>query len=144
MKVILTTDVLKVGNKDDVLDLKDGFAHNVLISKGKAILATEQALSQLASKKARIERERQEQNKIFEELISEIDNKKVTIKSKSNEKGVLFKGVSPKEVSQAIKDLTGADLDEKYFVMEHIKTVGTHSVTIKKGDLVGKCQIIVE
>ena len=113
MKVILLIDVPKIGKKDDVLELKDGFAHNVLISKGKAILATPQALSQLESKKAKREREKQEENKTFSSLVSEINNKKITIKAKANDKGVLFKSVTPKDVSIAIKNLIGETVDDK-------------------------------
>ena len=144
MKVILLIDVPKIGKKDDVLDLKDGFAHNVLISKGKAVLATPQALSQLEAKKAKRERERQEENKIFASLVSEINNKKITIKSKVNDKGVLFKSVTPRDVSSAIKNLTGESIDDKYIIMDHIKTLGRHSVIIKKGNSEGECEIIVE
>jgi large subunit ribosomal protein L9 len=144
MKVILLIDVPKIGKKDDVLDLKDGFAHNVLISKGKAVLATPQALSQLEAKKAKRERERQEENKIFASLVSEINNKKIAIKSKANDKGVLFKSVTPRDVSSAIKNLTGESIDDKYIIMDHIKTLGKHMVIIKKGSLEGECEIIVE
>lgn len=144
MKVILLIDVPKIGKKDDVLELKDGFAHNVLISKGKAILATPQALSQLESKKAKREREKQEENKTFSSLVSEINNKKITIKAKANDKGVLFKSVTPKDVSIAIKNLIGETVDDKYIIMEHIKSIGKHSVVLKKGNLEGMCEIIVE
>lgn len=144
MKVILLTDVPKIGKKDDVLELKDGFALNVLVSKGKAILATSSALAQLSSKKAKKEKEREEENKVFESLIAEINNKKITIKAKANEKGVLFKAVTPKEVSQAIKETIGANFEEKYIVMNHIKNKGSHKVALKKGSLEGMCEIIVE
>lgn len=144
MRVILLIDVPKIGKKDDVLDLKDGFAHNVLISKGKAILATSQALSQLEAKKAKRQREKEEENKIFASLVKEINNKKIKIKAKANEKGVLFKSVTEKDVSQAIKDLIGESIDEKYIITEHIKSLGKHSVIIKKGELEGECEIIVE
>lgn len=144
MKVILLIDVPKIGKKDDVLDLKDGFAHNVLISKGKAILATPQALSQLDAKKAKRERERQEENKSFAALVAEINNKKITIKAKANDKGVLFKSVTPRDVSLEIKNLTGENIDEKYLVMDHIKSLGKHTVVLRKGDLEGECEVIVE
>lgn len=144
MKVILLIDVPKIGKKDDVLDLKDGFAHNVLISRGKAVLATPQALSQLEAKKAKRQREREEENKTFEALVSEINNKKITIKAKANDKGVLFKSVTARDVSDAIKKLTGEHIDDKYLVMEHIKSTGKHSVILRKGNLEGKCEIIVE
>ena len=71
--------------------LKDGFAHNVLISKGKAILATPQALSQLEAKINKRKREKQEEEKAFKELILKVNDITVSIKAKANEKGILFK-----------------------------------------------------
>lgn len=144
MKVILTTDVLKVGNRDDIKELSAGYAENVLISKGKAILATPKALADLANRKSSLIKKKEDEAKAFASLISTIDNKKVLIKVKTNEKGHLFKAVSQSDVSKAIKDLTGLTIDENTIIMDHIKEIGSHSVMIKRGDLSGKCEIQVE
>ena len=144
MKVILTTDVPKVGNRDEVKELSEGYAQNVLISKGKAILATPKALADLENRRSSLKKKREDEASAFASLIATIDNKKVLIKVKANEKGHLFKAVSPIDVVKAIKDLTGLELDEHTVVMEHIKEVGMHSVIIKRGDLKGKCEIEVE
>ena len=144
MKVILITDVPKVGNRDDIKELSAGYAENVLISKGKAILATPKALADLANRKSSLIKKREDEAKAFASLISTIDNKKILIKVKTNEKGHLFKAVSQSDISKAIKDLTGLMIDEGTIIMDHIKEVGSHSVVIKKGDLSGKCEIQVE
>ena len=80
----------------------------------------------------------------FSKLIASIDNTTVTIKVKANEKGHLFKAVSPRDVVEAIKSTAGVEIDEDSVVMDHIKELGTHSVTIKKGDMKGKCQVVVQ
>lgn len=144
MKVILLIDVPKIGKKDDVLDLKDGFAHNVLISKGKAVLATPQALSQLEAKINKRKREKQEEEKAFKDLVSKINNISISIKSKANEKGILFKSVTEKEITDAIRNKMGVELENKCIVMDHIKTLGEHKVLIQRGNLSGECKIIVE
>jgi len=144
MKVILLTDIPKVGNKYDVKDFKEGYAQNVLLSKGLAEIATPQALGRLAARRAQIDKAKEEEMKAFNELISSVNNKVITIKVKSNEKGHLFKAVSPRDVVEAIKQSSGVDVDEDTLVMEHIKELGTYSILIKKGDKKGKCQIVVE
>jgi len=144
MKVILLTDIPKVGNKYDVKDFKEGYAQNVLLSKGLAEIATPQALGRLAARRAQIDKAKEEEMKAFKELISSVNNKVITIKVKSNEKGHLFKAVSPRDVVEAIKQSSGVDVDEDTLVMEHIKELGTYSILIKKGDKKGKCQIVVE
>lgn len=143
MKVILTQDVLKIGKKDDVLEFKEGFAQNVLLSKGKAILATPQALAQLASKKASQEKKREDEMKLFESLIASINNTKLEIKAKTNEKGHLFKSIGPRDIVQAVKGMTGTDIDESAVNMKPIKEIGTYNVEIKKANKKGNCEVIV-
>jgi len=143
MKVILLTDVPKVGKRYDVKEFKDGYAINVLISKGLAEQATPHALAKLEHKKGELIKKRKEETEAFAKLIASIDNTAVTIKVKANEKGHLFKAVSPRDVVDAIKATSGVDVEESAVVMDHIKELGNHSVVIKKGDMKGKCQVVV-
>jgi large subunit ribosomal protein L9 len=144
MKVILLTDIPKVGNKYDVKDFKEGYAQNVLLSKGLAELATPQALAKLEAHKAHTVKKKEEEMKIFEDLISMVGKTTVTIFAKANEKGHLFKAVNPHDVAEAIKKSSGVEVDEHAIVMDHIKELGMHTVRIKKGEREGKCQIVVE
>ena len=50
MKIILIEDVQNLGYKDDVVEVKNGYARNFLLPQKKAILATDSALKQLAEK----------------------------------------------------------------------------------------------
>ena len=143
MKVILLTDIPKVGNRYDVKDFKEGYAQNVLLSKGLAILATKAELAKIEDRKKQMLRKKEEEMESFNNLISSVGNKIISIKAKANEKGHLFKAVGPHDVVLAIKDITGIDLDEKSITMEHIKTLGSHKVLIKKGDKKGECEILV-
>ena len=145
MKVILLTDIPKIGNRYDVKEFKDGYAINVLISKGLAEMATPHALAKLASKKTEIDKKRLEEEKAFESLIATIDNTSVTILAKANEKGHLFKSISAYDIVNAIKDSSGVIVDENSIIITgHIKEIGSHKVTIKKGNREGKCEILVE
>lgn len=144
MKVILLTDIPKVGNKYDIKDFKEGYAQNVLLSKGLACLATKAELAKLEDRKRLIQKKRDEEIKNFEDLISSVSDKIITIKAKANEKGHLFKAVGPHDVISAIKEISGIQIDEHSLIMEHIKTLGSHTVSIKKGDRRGECKIIIE
>lgn len=144
MKVILLTDIPKVGNKYDVKDFKEGYAQNVLLAKGLACLATKQELSKLENRKRLIEKKREEEIESFNTLISSVGNKIITIKAKANEKGHLFKSVCPQDIAFAIKQFTGIEIEEKSIKMDHIKVIGIHTISIKKGDKRGDCQIKVE
>ena len=142
MKIILTTDVPKVGNRYDLKEFKDGYA-NVLIAKGLALLATPKAIADLENKKASMSRKKEEEMKVFESIIASIDNKKIEIKVKANDKGHLFKAVNAVDVAKAIMDITGVQLDVDSIIMEYIKEVGSHTVEIKKGNKKGKCEVLI-
>lgn len=143
MKIILTTDVPKMGNKYDIKDFKNGYA-NLLISKSLAILATPAALSNLENMKKEGEKKKEEGIKAFDSLVSSINNTKLNIKVKANEKGHLFKAVGPRDIVQAVKKVTGIDIDEGSIVMEHIKEIGIHKIEIKKGSKKGICEVVIE
>jgi len=144
MKVILLTDIPKVGNKYDVKDFKEGYAQNVLLSKGLACLATKAELAKLEDRKRVMKKKKDEEIEAFKNLISSVSGKSITIKAKANEKGNLFKAVSPHDVFIAIKEAIDVEIDEKSLFMDHIKNIGNHTISIKKGDMKGECQIIVE
>lgn len=144
MKVILLTDVPKVGNRYDVKDLKEGYAQNVLIARGLACLATEKELAKIEQRKKESEKRKLEEIRSFEELINAVNDKKIIIKTKTNEKGNLFKSINNHDVRDAIKKETGLEIEDKFIVMDHIKTVGLHKVLIKMGDKKGECTLEVQ
>ncbi len=143
MKVILITDVPKVGNKYDVKEFKEGYAQNVLISKGLAIMATPGELAKLEDRKRKMEKKKEEETTLFNDLISSVNNKIISIKIKANDKGHLFKAVGPQDVVRAIKESIGIEIEEKAIIMDHIKSIGSYKITIKKGDQKGECEISV-
>ena len=143
MKIILTTDVPKIGNKYDIKDFKNGYA-NLIMSKGLAILATPAALSNLENMKKEGEKKKEEGMKAFDSLVSSINNTKLNIKVKANEKGHLFKAVGPRDIVGAVKKVTGVDIDEGSIIMENIKEIGTHKIEIKKGSKKGICEVVIE
>jgi large subunit ribosomal protein L9 len=144
MKVILLTDIPKVGNKYDVKDFKEGYAQNVLLAKGLACLATKAELAKLEDRKRISEKRREEEIKSFQDLISSVGNKVITIKAKANEKGHLFKAVGSSDIVHAIKELTGISIEEKSLKLDHIKSIGQYDIQIKKGDMKGECKVVVE
>lgn len=143
MKVILLTDVPKVGNKYDVKDFKDGYAQNVLIARGLAILATPAELNKLEDRKKISNEKKKKEMQTFLDLISDINNKTIEIKVKANEKGHLFKAVNPRDVAEAIKTITNIVIEEKYIKMEPIKSIGLHKILIEKEGRKGECEVSI-
>ncbi len=145
MKVILTKDVVKIGNKYDVKEFSDGYAQNVLISKGLAIRATPVELAKLEERKKAQQKRKQDEDKQFNDVIAKVKENNIVLKIKSNEKGHLFRSVQKDEIVKIIKDLTSYDISLENITFKNvIKEVGHHTVLIKKGDVSGEFSIIVE
>lgn len=142
MKVILIKDVVKIGNKDSVLEFADGYAQNVLIAKGLAIRATPHELSKLEDRKKKLTAQKDEDNRAFDTLILSLSKNVLDIKVNSNDKGHLFSAIQKNTIKQKIFENLGIEIDEANIILpKPIKEVGTHMVMIKKGDREGEFKV---
>ena len=131
MKLILKENVTNLGYKDDVVEVKDGYGRNYLIPQGKAIIASNAALKQLA------EDLKQRAHKIAkikadaEEAAKAIEGIKLTISAKTSATGTVFGSVGAAQISEAFEKL-GHNIDRKIvFVKGTVKEVGVYTATIK-------------
>ena len=158
MKVILLEDVKSVGKKDEVVEVNNGYARNVLFRKNLGIEATKKALNDLKLRKANDDKLAAEViatddqvDRLFEEikmelmeeiaknpnssgselLAKEIEEKQLVLKMKVGEGGRTFGSISTKEIAAEAKKQLGYDLDKKKMHCEPIKNLGFHDVTIK-------------
>ncbi len=102
MKVILKTDVKKVGKKGEIVEVSDGYARNFLINKGLAVQATAKSLEILADQKAQ---EAQHQQILKEEALKlkeELKDMVFEFKVKSGKEGRVFGSVSTKQIHEAL------------------------------------------
>lgn len=145
MKVILTKDVIKVGNKYDVKEFSDGYAQNVLISKGLAIRATPNELAKLEERKKSLNKKREDEDNKFSSAINKIRESSIVLKIKSNEKGHLFRSVQKDEILKIFKDLAQYEISEDNITFQKvIKEIGMHTIIVKKGGITSEFNIKVE
>ena len=132
MKVILKKDVKGTGKAGDVVKVSDGCARNKLIPSGEAVEATKQNIRAIEKEKAlKAEQEAQEKAEA-QEIAAELEAKTIVIKVKTGEGGKLFGSITNKDVSEAIKEQTGRDVDKKKIELANpIKQVGSFTVQIK-------------
>jgi len=137
MKVILLKDVPKVGLRNDIRQVKDGYALNLLIPRKLAIHASPQALKNLENIKAR-ETEKVKVNlENLEKELKKIGD--IKIKVKANEKGHLFAGIGKEEIREA------SGIPEENIVLKTpLKEVGEHEIEIKVGEKSKKVKVILE
>jgi large subunit ribosomal protein L9 len=129
MKVILLKDVKKIGRKYDVKNVADGFAINSLIPSGSAVPATGNYLKMIEEKKKQTELAKENFKKSFEEATNKLQDKRLLIKGKINEKGHLFAGIHVDQIIEEFKKQTGMLLEKDMFDLEKpVKEVGEHDI----------------
>ena len=132
MEIILLQDVERLGSKDDIVKVKDGFGRNYLIPQKKAIVATPTAKKVLAENiKQRAHKEAKLKNEALA-IADKLVNKKITIGAKTSSLGKIFGSVNTIQIAEAINK-KGFEIDRKQIMLpeDHIKEVGTYKAKIK-------------
>lgn len=132
VKVILRSDVAKVGKKGDVIDVSPGFARNFLVAKGMAMPASDGAIAQAGAMRrardARDARDREAAEQIARVLVPKV----VRIPAKAGTEGRLFGSVTVADVVAAVESQSGIELDRRRIhLADPIKTLGVHEVPVK-------------
>lgn len=131
MKIILKENVARLGYKDDIVEVKDGYGRNYLIPKGLGVIANESSLKRLA------EEQKQRAHKLAkikadaEELAKSIEGIKLTITAKSSATGTIFGSVNAAHISEALRQ-AGHEIDRKLIdLKEPIKQLGTYTAVFR-------------
>lgn len=132
MQVILLQDVKALGKKGEIVNVNDGYARNFILPKKLGVEANGKNMNDLKLQKANEEKVAQQLLDDAKELAKKIEAGKVELKIKIGEGGRAFGAVSSKEISAAVKDQMGYDVDKKKIQLkDSIKTLGTHDVPVK-------------
>ena len=134
VKVLLVSDVEKLGWLGDIVEVNDGFARNYLIPYGLAKVPTEANLRAIADEKASRAKGRIEQRKRLEKAAAEVEGAEAVIAAKANEQGHLFGSVSPGQIATNLREQGFAVADGVVYLSENIKEVGSSQVTLKFGE----------
>ncbi len=132
MQVILLQDVKALGKKGEIVNVNDGYARNFILPKKLGVEANGKNLNDLKLQKANEDKVAQQLWDDAKELGAKLEAGKIELKIKVGEGGRAFGAVSSKEISAAIKEQMGYDVDKKKIQLKDaIKTLGTHDVAIK-------------
>ena len=132
MEIILLQDIANLGEKNDIVIVKNGYARNYLIPKGYAINATrsakkmhEENIKQRAHKEAKLIQE-------AEQVVEKLKDVKITIGAKTSSKGKIFGSVNTIQISEKLNEM-GFEIDRKKISIKEdlIKEVGTYHANIK-------------
>ncbi|HPR33570.1 MAG TPA: 50S ribosomal protein L9 [Prolixibacteraceae bacterium] len=132
MEIILKQDVHRLGSKDDIVKVRDGYGRNYLIPQGMAIVATESAKKVLAEN---IRQRAHKEAKLKDEalvLAEKLKALSITIGAKTSSTGKIFGSVNNIQLAEAIA-AQGIEIDRKNITIprDGVKEVGRHSAKIK-------------
>jgi len=146
MEVILTRDVEKLGKRGDVVNVSAGYARNFLFPKKLAEEATPKNIKKWEKEKEIIELKEEEMRAELQTKAEKIRNLALEIEAKAGEGGRLFGSVTAGDIAEAIKEITGEEIDRKKIQLEEpIKSLGTFPLKIKfSPDVVSEITVIVK
>lgn len=143
MKVVLLQDVAKIGRRNAVVEVPDGFARNRLIPMKQALPATKDNLARVLQQKAHAEESKRHEAATVAASLTSLSASPLTIKVEANEKGHLFKGVT-KDMIAAATEANSTPLPAAALVLSTpIKDVGEHEVGVSLLGVTGTFTITV-
>ena len=131
MKVLLCEDVKRLGWLGDVVEVNEGYARNYLLPQGIAKVATEANIRAIAKDKAKRAEQRIQERTRLDEAAKAVDGAEAVLAAKANEQGVLFGSITAGQIAANLREQGFEVADEVVRLPEHIKQVGTHSVTLR-------------
>jgi large subunit ribosomal protein L9 len=130
MEVILLERVTRLGQMGDVVRVKDGFARNFLLPRGKALRATTENRTRFESMKSDLQAKSQALKTEASGVADELNGKSFTVVRQASEAGQLFGSVSPRDLVHLISE-AGYSINRNQIALNTpIKTIGQHSVPL--------------
>ena len=133
MQIILIQDVKNLGYKNDIVNVKPGYARNYLIPQGMAILATESARKVLAENMRQQAYKQEKIKKEAQDIATLLDGLTLRIPAKAAATGKIFGSVNNVQIANAIKEAKGIEIDRKQIMIDDdtIKEVGNYTAKIR-------------
>lgn len=127
MEVILLERVGKLGQMGDVVRVKDGFARNFLLPRGKALRATTDNKARFEEMKAELQAKNLERKGGAEKVAAGLNGKTIVVIRQASESGQLFGSVSPRDIAGEL----GAEVNRSQVTLNApIKTIGKYTVPL--------------
>ena len=144
MKILLVSDVERLGWLGDVVEVNPGYARNYLLPQGLGVVATEGNLKSIAEEKAKRAEQRTKEQERLEEVVAAVAGAEAVIAAKANVQGHLFGSVTAGQIAVNLREQGFEVADEVVQLAESIKEVGTHSVKLKFAeDLTATVSVVV-
>ena len=130
MKIILTTNIKKLGKIGELVEVKDGFARNFLLPNNMALRKSKKNLEHYQKIKEEIQIKENKKHEEANKIINKIKKLKIEFNKEADEKDQLYGSISKKEIINYLKVndiiINSDDIDMK----NSIRTLGEHEVIL--------------
>jgi large subunit ribosomal protein L9 len=125
MEIILKEDIIGLGFKNDIVNVKSGYGRNYLIPQGKGVIASPSAKKILAENLKQQAHKIAAQKVAAEEKAAVLEGVALEIAAKVSATGQLYGSVGAAQVAEALAKL-GKEIDRKIITMKDAKKVGDY------------------
>ena len=135
MQVILIQDVDNLGGTNELVSVKNGYARNFLIPQKKAVEANSSNLKKMEEKQKQFAKKEAKLLSEINSVISVLKESPLKIGAKTGTSGKIFGSVTSLQVSRAIRDQKGYEIDRKRIsINDDVKELGSYKATIDFGN----------
>ena len=130
MKVILTTNIKKIGKIGDLVDVKDGYARNFLFPKKMALRENKKNLEYYEKIKDEINIKESKKIEDAKKIIEKIKLLNIAFNREADEKDQLYGSISKKEIINFLKDNEIIIHSDDIQMQNSIRSLGEHKIVI--------------
>ena len=130
MKVILTTNVKKLGKVGELVNVKDGYARNFLLPKKMALRENKKNLEYYEKIKEEIKIKENNKLEQAKQTIENIKKLNIEFSKEADEKGQLYGAISKKEILNFLKDNEVKIHSDDIVLNEQIRSIGEHEIIV--------------
>ena len=135
MDIILIQDVDNLGGKNELVKVRNGYARNFLIPQGLAVEANPSNKKQLEERLKVAKKKEDAMLAQIASVITKLKESAVKVGAKTGTSGKIFGSVTSLQISRAIRDQKGYDIDRKKITInDEIKELGTYKATVDFGN----------
>ncbi len=129
MQIILKEDIIGLGYKNEIVDVKPGYGRNYLIPSGKGVIASPSAKKILAENLRQQAHKIEAQKAAAQKRAAQLEGVEVKVEAKVSSTGVLYGSVNAGIVAEELAK-KGIEVDRKIITMHDIKNVGEYEATV--------------
>lgn len=130
MEIILKEDVIGLGYKHDIVNVKSGYGRNYLIPQGKGVIASDSAKKMLAEELKQKAKKLEKIKADAQAIADKLEQVALTIEAKVSANGTIYGSVNSVQIADELSKL-GFDIDRKLVTIKDVKTIGEHKALVR-------------